>query len=130
MRFDLNSVKQDPVKRSDGVWVDLVEGARIHVASLTSEAFQAWFRKKTAPYTKMGRDVPADVQRGVMLEGIVKFVLLDWEGIYENDVLLPFSEENAKRVLTEVDWFLERVLEESRNIANFVADVAEDVAKN
>jgi hypothetical protein len=130
MKFDLNSFKQDDTKKTDGVWVDIGAGARIKVASLSSEKFQAWFRKKTAPYTRMNKEIPSDTQKEIMIEGISEYVLFGWEGVYEGETLLPFSIANARRVMTEVEWFVDRVIEEARLFSNFAAEEAAAVEKN
>jgi hypothetical protein len=130
MRFDINEFQEDEEKKSEGVWCDIGAGARIRVASLGNEAFQDWFRKKTAPWTRLKKDVPENVQREIMIEGMARHVLVDWEGVYEGDVALVFSVETAIRVMTKIRWFADRVLEEAREYSNFCVDAAEEIEGN
>lgn len=45
--------------------------------------------------------------------------IISWKGIQENGVDIPFTHENAMRILLEHSWIREQVLQESGNIENF-----------
>jgi len=45
--------------------------------------------------------------------------IISWKGIQEDGVDLPFTRENAERILKEHPWIRESVMEESENLLNF-----------
>lgn len=51
--------------------------------------------------------------------------IISWDGFTEEDdkgkeVPVPFTEENARRILTEHGWIREQILEESNLLTNFL----------
>lgn len=45
--------------------------------------------------------------------------IISWRGIQEDGVDLPFTRENAERILKDHPWIRESVMEESENLLNF-----------
>lgn len=129
-RFDLSNYRTDPSLKKEGVWIDLGGGARVKIASFDNEDFTAQFRKMVEPYSKMGQEVPDEEQTRIMVFCTARFVILDWEGIYDGEEQLPYTVENAERVLTEIEFFRDRVIAEARKYANFRAGNVEALAKN
>jgi len=129
-RFDLSEFKTDSKKQTEGVWVDFGGNAEFKIASITNSSFQKAFTSKKAPYDKMRRELTEDQMLDIMVYCLAHYVVLDWTGVFEGEEELAYTTENAERVLAEFDWVRERVIEESRLISNFVAEVDEEVAKN
>lgn len=46
--------------------------------------------------------------------------LVDWTGLEEDGKVIKFTEENAKRIMRELDWVRAQVLEEADIAANFI----------
>lgn len=46
--------------------------------------------------------------------------VIGWRGVQEDGVDVPFSKENAERILLEHAWIREQVIEESDNLSNFL----------
>lgn len=46
--------------------------------------------------------------------------IVSWRGLAEDGKEIKYTEENAKRIMRELDWVREQVLEESSIAANFV----------
>lgn len=128
--FDLASFKTDTTKEAEGVWVDFGGGAEFKIASLNNPQFQKAFSAKKAPYDKQRKEMTDEQMLEVMVHCIAKYVVLDWKNVFEDEKILKHSPENAVRVLTEITWLRDRVIEESRSMANYVADVDEEIEKN
>jgi hypothetical protein len=45
--------------------------------------------------------------------------IISWRGIGEDDVEIPFTPENADRILREHSWMREQIMEESDQLLNF-----------
>lgn len=46
--------------------------------------------------------------------------IIDWRGLAEDGKEVKFSEENARRIMKELDWVRSQVLEESELVSNFI----------
>lgn len=46
--------------------------------------------------------------------------IISWKGIQEDGKDIPFTEENAKRILREHDWIRDQIMETSDNLVNFM----------
>lgn len=129
-RFDINNYRTDPALKKEGVWIDLGGGARIKVASFDNEDFSAQFRKMVEPYSKMGQEVPDEEQERIMTFCVARHIMLDWEGIFDGEDELPYTVENAERLISEIEFVRERVIGEARKFQNFRQQNVETVAKN
>lgn len=129
-RFDINQFRTDDSLSKAGVWVDFGASAEFKIASFGNEDFGVEFRRRTDPWTKMGVEVPDDEQETIMVELLAKYIVLDWKGVFEGEDELPYSRENAERLLREVPFVRSRIIEEARRIQNFRATEAKAVEKN
>jgi len=69
---------------------------------------------------RKGKDTELNPQE--IHQAIIDFTvnrIISWRGVLENAVEVPFTKENAERILDEHPWIQEQVLEESKNILNF-----------
>jgi hypothetical protein len=130
MKFDINDFRTDEDKQTTGVWIDFGGGASFKLASLENPIFLEEFRKATKPYTDLGREVPADEQEDIMLRLVASHIILDWKGVFDGDDELPYSFDNAHKLVTEIKWVRDRILMEAKNIANFKADQREATSGN
>ena len=46
--------------------------------------------------------------------------IISWKGIQENGEDVPFTKENAERILKDHSWIREVLMEESSNLSNFL----------
>lgn len=130
MKFDINEFRTDEDKKASGVWVDFGGGASFKLASLEHAEFVEAFRKETKPYTDLGREVPEADQEEIMLRLTARHIVLDWKGVYDGDDELPYSYDNALKLLTEIKWVRDRILLEARKVANFRAEQREKTEGN
>lgn len=130
MKFDLGSFRKDEDLINAGVRVPMGSDASITVRSFDYAPFVEDFRRAIKPYQDLGREIPEEDQNEIMVRLIVKHLLLDWENIFIDDELVPFSAENAKRVLTEFPKFRDMVVAEMRRLENFRAKKREETEGN
>ena len=129
-KFDLANFQLDPVKKVEGVWVDFGGGAKFKIASLSNPQFQQAFAAKRAPYDKMRRTLSEEEMLDIMCFCLARFVVLDWENVFENDKLIKYSADKAEEVLRRLNWLRERVIEEAQSISNFSEDTEKEIEKN
>jgi hypothetical protein len=80
--------------------------------------------------------MPQEEQDKITVDLLVNYVLLDWEGVeYGSNgdghaLKLPYSKENARKVMTEVPAFRQMVEEAAATLSNFRQQDAEEDGKN
>lgn len=117
--FDLNQFRTSEELENHGVWRDLGNEARIKIARLGNAEFNKMFGEMVAPYAETGAVVPEDVKKDITVKCLARTVLLDWEGVYDGDEEIPYSYDNAVRVLTELKDFRELVIRLAGNMDSF-----------
>lgn len=119
-------------KEIEGAWIDLGEGASLKVARLGNKENRALIQKLTAPHRvalrngKLGDDV---IER-ITIEAMAATILLDWKGIELDGKALPYSRENAIKLLTEYKDFREQVSAFAADIALFQDEEEAAAVKN
>lgn len=103
-------------------------GAFVKVRGSESKTVKAFTRKKFEEYQ---RKVAADKRRGKVNDDIsldeaeelavesASVRIISWKGIEEDGINVPFTPENAERILTEHSWIRDQVMEASNDLANF-----------
>jgi len=130
LKFDLNDFKMDKAAIKAGVWIDMGGGARFKLASFDSPEFTDAFRKATKPYTDLSKEVPEKDQETIMCRTMATHILLDWENVFDGDEPLPYSTEEAFRVLLELERVRTRVITEAQKLDNFKAAAREATEGN
>lgn len=129
--MDIGNFLTDSALENNGVWRNCGDG-RILVASTSSESYKKVFRRLLIPHeTSINLGVADEkVLHGLETEAIAEALLLNWEGFTENGVELPYSRENAQRILKSVPRFREHVIREASSIENFRRKKEEVEIKN
>jgi hypothetical protein len=132
----LEALKTD-AKLERGTWVRLDPTCRVKVVYTNSPEYQFKQKQAMKPYRTVlakTRDfddaMSQEDQDKLTVTLIVDYVLLDWEGVDYENAALPYSKENARKVLTEVPAFRQMVEEAAATLSNFRAHDAEADAKN
>jgi hypothetical protein len=122
----------DQGKESSGVWIDLKNGARLRVARWGNIAFRELLRRKTRKHgTAIQKNaLPEAISERILIEVIANTILLDWSGIFDAGQALPYTVENAIRVLSELKDFRDLVISIAENAEYFKAEEDEEIAKN
>lgn len=124
--------KTDAEKERDGVWVPLDGEGRIRVARTNNPLYRESLVRKVSRYKTATKSkvIPEDDWLDIVNELVAETILVGWEGITEKGQPLPYSVENAKRVLTELKDFREMVLSIADNMDNFKEELDEGTEKN
>jgi hypothetical protein len=118
--MDLKKTKTDPKKELEGVWIHFDQDAEMKIARLRNPAALAAFQEKTR---FVRGKLTAEKEAAVMTEILADFVLLDWKNITEGGVAVPYTKDNARRILTEFPAVRDFILEEAQRVENFLAEV-------
>lgn len=110
--MDLRELQADPSKELDGVRVDIDETTWVRVAASGNQRYLDELEKVAARYRNGFRQ--KKIGKALALKLITdveaKTILLDWGGIQEKGVDVPYTSENAARILRDYPKFREHVL--------------------
>lgn len=102
-------------------------GAFVKVRGAESKIARAYARKKYTEYRqkevmakRKGRDeeMSLDDAEDMAIETAITRII-SWRGIAEDGVEIPFTKENAERVLREHSWIRTEVMNASEDLLNF-----------
>lgn len=117
--MDLGKLKTDAARLEGGDWVsDLpgAEGLRLRVRGMASLKYRDAVnrRMRAVPRGERNRDgtLPIVISDRVTGEAAAEALLLDWQGLTEGGVEIPYDKERALKLLTDRDFtaFRELVL--------------------
>ena len=132
MRLD-KAFGTDTSLEEDGKWFDIGDGARIRIARFGNESHKKILLRLRDPYKALllrGGQIPDDVNDDIITESMAQTILLDWEGMFDQDnEAIPFSAEAARTSFKLYKDFLELVSQLSLNAANFRTETQEEIVK-
>ena len=91
----------------------------IVVAKFGNKRFQKLFSELTEPYGKRIERLEAEQQKEIYLECLAETVVLEWGGIMDGKVEVPYSKENVIEMFEKYPDFHAEVLELSKEVATF-----------
>jgi hypothetical protein len=132
MKF--SKFKTDKGAESEGVWVDLPEGLRLKIARLSNPKAANYLDDLRRPYLRAYRDgnLPLDTAKKFIIKTVAKYVLMDWDGLTEDDekTHIVYSEEKALELLESSDDFLNTVVGLAGDRDLFLEEMQEEGRKN
>lgn len=117
--MDLQKFRSDPAKEVEGIVVPVGEDAWVRVARHGNRKYQTYLQEATKPLRRglqLGTVKDEEVD-AVVARAMARHILLDWGGLKEGGKELPYSRENAERLLTAPNY---------KEFRNFIADIATD----
>lgn len=122
----------DKQKEEEGVWVKMGEGAEVRVARLGNKQYLEAVRRLSSKHKVASRNnkLADEVTLDVTVNAFAEAILLEWKGIQENGKNLPYTRENAARLLKEYADFREDIAAIAMNMENFKREQEEATAKN
>jgi hypothetical protein len=112
----------------EGVWVPLSTTARLKIARIGNARHPACLKRISTPHVRPGMrmsDIDDEMFDKLTREAMAESILVGWENILWKGEVLPYSKENALRVLQVKDFFT-LVLTAANSIEHFrVARIAE-----
>lgn len=125
MAFDITKLATDRNKESDGVWIDYPGGLRLKIARMGNDNFQRATLKRRKEIQRQARFSGEDeisALKETSTEIAAEHLLKDWEGMIEDGTPVPYSVENAVRLMTKYPEFLRLVEEAAADFENFKSD--------
>lgn len=124
--------RTDETGEAEGVWIDWAEGARLKVARLGNPTYQKRFQALLKPHRHL-RDrglLPEDVQSEILNKCIAETILVDWEGVEYEGKALPYSSDNALKLISEFKDFREDILTVAGEQAVYRQTEVDESSKN
>jgi len=122
----------DKSKEIEGTWNDIGENVRVKVARIGNPEYQKEFQKISKPHQRAIRrgSLNNEVAEKLLIRVMAKTILLDWEGLQEDGADVPYSYENAVRILTEYRDLRDYVSDIANEMEAFRAELDEEAEKN
>lgn len=133
--MELTSYKADLSATEQGRWFPLRD-AKVKLVSLTSTRARNHIRKSEkviATYRRSGLGIPEEVVNDNLVSLLAEAIIVDWSNFKENGVEIPFSTENAKRILKDYEIIREAIatiLQDNNSFVEVEAEYTEASEKN
>lgn len=108
MGFNLNSLKTNKDKETEGVWVDYLDGSRLLIGRMGNAKFKAFVSRKYKGHRMAidRGDAHADaLAETIQVEGYARFILLGWEGVELDGKMQDYTPELGMKVMHEIPDF-------------------------
>jgi len=124
----------DKDKEIEGVWFDSeFEGdTKCLIARVNNPNYMKVFNRLSKPHRRALRKqtISEEISEVIMLKTMAETILLDWKNLKEGDVEVPYTKENAYRVLKEYRDFRDIVADLANDIEGFRIEMEEEAEKN
>lgn len=108
----------DKQKEVEGVWSEVGDGVELKIARIGNPEYQKEFQKISKPHRRAIRSgtLSNDVAEKLLIKAMAKNILVDWRNLKEDGEDVPYSYENAVRLLTDY-----------RDLRDIVSDIANEI---
>jgi hypothetical protein len=122
----------DSDKEKEGAWVEFGSECSVKIARINNPNYVREFRRLTKVHKQAIRRGTLDEETAddILIEAMAKSIVTDWKGLKEDGVEIPYSVENAIRLLKQYNDFREQVAEIASSIAAYQLEEDEDSEKN
>ena len=116
----------------EGIWQDIGDGVSLLIARIGNPQYQKEFQKIAKPHRRALRrgTLSDEVAEKLLIKAMAKNILLDWKGLEEDGEPIPYSYENAVRILTEYKDLRDYVSDMANEIDAFKLEDDEEAEKN
>lgn len=126
----------DQDKADKGVWVDL-EDSKFLICSIKNREFKNFLTDRLKPYRDRINSKKAEndhalkqILDDITIEGLARFILLDWKNVKNEGKTVKYSYENAVKFLTDYNDFRVFINECATDLSLFQKDTEEDIKGN
>jgi hypothetical protein len=122
----------DSTKEQEGVWYDIAEGLRMKIARIGNPNYQKRFQALSKPYRRSIRrgTLSDEVAEKLLVQCLSETIVLNWEGVEENGVEIPYSKDNAIMILTKYPELRNYVNDIANELEGFQEESNEEAAEN
>ena len=120
------------VAEIEGKWNDIGDGIELLVARIGNPEYQKEFQRISKPHKRALRrgSLNDEVAERLLTKVMAKNILLDWKGLEEDGVAVPYNYDNAVRILTEYKDLRDYVSDIANEMESFKAEEDEEAEKN
>jgi hypothetical protein len=129
----LSDFKVDPVKESEGVWVELNDGLALLIAGAENPAYRKYRQKLLHPHIRELRtkQLSTDELEDLTKRAMARCILLGWRNLEEDDgTPIEYSEANSLKILRESRELFTLVSEIARDQDRFRRELNKESEKN
>jgi len=122
----------DKVKEKEGVMHDMGEGLKMRLARIGNTNYQKRFEVLSKPHKRALRkgSLSNEIAEKLLIQCLAETIVLDWEGLEEDGVEVPYSTENAIRILTDYRDLREYVNDLANEMEGYQAEEDEEAIDN
>lgn len=122
--FDIDTLRVDPEKVSEGTWVNYRSGARLKLAKFMNKDMQDYRVEKSLEHAGVlnaGGEAADKLAEEVTVECLARFVLKDWEGFNRDGKELKYTPELGVELMSNEEFsdFREDVINLSSSRDNY-----------
>ena len=122
----------DSTKEQEGVWHEMGDGLNMRIARIGNPKYQKRFQALSKPHRRaIRRGTLADeVAEKLMVQCLAETIVLDWNGLEENGAELPYSVENAVKILMDYPELRNYVNDIANELEGYQAEEDEEAIEN
>lgn len=127
-RFKTNRTAEE-----DGKWIDLGGGLKVKIRRFLAKKSAEVRDELEKPYRARGGKVtiPPDVLKDITYQHIAKGILVDWEGVFDNDGSeIKYTADTAYKLMTELPDLATIIVQEAIDFDNFKDEEKKETAGN
>ena len=122
----------DASKEKDGVWYDLADGLRMRIARIGNPNYQKTFQKLSKPHRRAIRrgTLPDEVAEKLLIQCMAETIVLDWSGVEDEGVEIPYSKEAVITILTRYPELRNYINDIANELEAFQEELDEEAVEN
>ena len=122
----------DASKEKEGVWYDLADGLRMRIARIGNPNYQKTFQKISKPHRRAIRrgTLPDEVAEKLLIQCMAETIVLDWSGVEDEGVVIPYSKEAVVTVLTKYPELRNYINDIANELEAFQEELDEEAVEN
>lgn len=131
--MDITDYATDPLAEQDGKWFDISTDMRVQLRSYSSQKSKEVRKILDKPYDgirRAGGVIPDDIQEKLLIQQMARAIIVNWTGLTENKVEVPFSVAKAEELLTKYPKFRNQLAMIVANESSFDAEKLDESVKN
>ena len=122
----------DSTKEQEGVWYDIAEGLRMKIARIGNPLYQKRFQALIKPYRRSVRrgTLSDDVAEKLLVQCLSETIVLDWEGVEDEGMEIPYSKDAAVALLTKYPELRNYINDIANELEGFQEELNEEAEEN
>lgn len=119
---------------NEGSKIDLGDGLSVTITRLKNPQFRKMYANLTKPYERQMRQntLSEEIQNKILTQCLIETVVMNWSGLTLDDKEIPYSKENAYKILSDPELadFRDLIVDLAGDAQNFREELLEESEKN